>query len=289
MRLLFPMLRPKPLPMSSDFTQRQIFIGFLLLLINACSTHKPDDIKDSAPNEVRDWHNIPDAIPKPEPRARYGNHSPYVVFGQKYHVLPSSKGYQETGIASWYGKKFAGRPTSSQEPYDPYAMTAAHKSLPLPTYVRVTNLDNNKSIVVRVNDRGPFHEDRIIDLSYAAAHKLEYANHGTARVRVEAIDMSTLPSASSPTPLSTPSQPSKPSQSYRLFLQAGAFKEYTTAQSLKHQLSSFTEAPIKIDSNQNGQQLHRVKIGPFPSAQHALQAQQRIQNSQLAKPMLIKQ
>src|SRR5690606_28667370 len=130
------------------------------LILGGCTTSPkkpgyspgPFEEKDSAPDETRDWSTIPDAVPKWEPRARYGNHSPYNVLGKTYSVFPSSVGYRETGIASWYGKKFSGRATSSQEPYDPYAMTAAHKKLPLPTYVRVTNLDNRRQIVVRVND-----------------------------------------------------------------------------------------------------------------------------------------
>jgi rare lipoprotein A len=113
----------------------------------------------------------PDAVPRKEPRSRYGNPATYDVFGVRYEVMQTSYGYKERGVASWYGKKFHGRMTSSQEPYNMYAMTAAHKTLPLPTYVRVRNLKNNRSIVVRVNDRGPFVDNRIIDLSYSAATK----------------------------------------------------------------------------------------------------------------------
>ena len=132
-----------------------------------------------------------DAIPRSEPLSEYGNGDErgyYEVRGKRYKVMPSSRGYSETGIASWYGTKFHGRLTSNREIYNIYAMTAAHKSLPLPTYVKVTNIKNKKTIIVRVNDRGPFVDDRIIDLSYAAALKLDMVNSGTANVLVEAID-----------------------------------------------------------------------------------------------------
>ena len=132
-----------------------------------------------------------DAIPRSEPLSEYGNGDErgyYEVRGKRYKVMPSSRGYSETGIASWYGTKFHGRLTSNREIYNIYAMTAAHKSLPLPTYVKVTNIKNKKTVIVRVNDRGPFVDDRIIDLSYAAALKLDMVNSGTANVLVETID-----------------------------------------------------------------------------------------------------
>ena len=141
-------------------------------------------IKDSVPEELPDV----DAIPEPEvvaaPRSRYGNRSPYKVLGKSYKVRDSAEGYEETGQASYYGNKFHGRRTSNLEVYDMYAFTAAHKSLPLPSFARVTNLDNGKSVVVRVNDRGPFHDGRIIDLSYAAAVKIGIRDRGTGRVAV---------------------------------------------------------------------------------------------------------
>jgi rare lipoprotein A len=135
-----------------------------------------------------DLSNIPDAVPQVEPKSPYGNPESYVVFGRRYHTLDSSKGYVARGLASWYGPKFDGRRTSSGEPYDMYAMTAAHKTLPLPTYARVTNMENGRSAIVKVNDRGPFYGDRIIDLSYAAASKLGVVDNGTAMVEVRAIN-----------------------------------------------------------------------------------------------------
>ena len=142
-------------------------------------------VKDSAPEGgIPDVHLIPEPEVRAEPRSKYGNRSPYTVLGKRYTVRDSAAGYDEVGIASYYGKKFHGRRTSNLEVYDMYAFTAAHKSLPLPSYARVTNLSNGKSVVVRVNDRGPFHEGRIIDLSYAAAVKIGLDRSGTARVEV---------------------------------------------------------------------------------------------------------
>jgi rare lipoprotein A len=131
--------------------------------------------------------DIPDAVPRKEPLSPYGNPPEYQRDGVTYHVLKSAKGYDAEGIASWYGPEFQGKRTSSGEPYDMYAMTAAHKTLPLPTYVEVTNLENGRKVVVRVNDRGPFKKNRLIDLSYVAALKLGIVGSGTARVRVRAL------------------------------------------------------------------------------------------------------
>lgn len=161
------------------------------------ASSKPEEFrrpaKDRAPLVKLNPDEIIDAVPEPVTLARYGNHTPYDVLGKRYYLLPTAKGYAESGIGSWYGEKFQGQPTSTMEPYDLYAMTAAHKSLPLPTYVRVTNLENNRSVIVKVNDRGPFVDDRVIDLSYAAATKLGYAEKGTARVKVEAITFDDVP------------------------------------------------------------------------------------------------
>lgn len=143
-------------------------------------------IKDSAPDEIIDVDAIPEPEVKAEPRSRAGNRS-YAVLGKRYQIRDNAEGYVEEGMASYYGRKFHGRLTSNQEVYDMYAFSAAHKSLPLPSYVRVTNLANGKSVVVRVNDRGPFHAGRVIDLSYAAATKLGFTKQGTARVEVRAL------------------------------------------------------------------------------------------------------
>src|SRR5690554_2975175 len=144
---------------------------------------------DAYPVNPPDVSEIPDAVPRVEPLSRGGNRPVYEVWGKSYQVLPEARGYTQQGNASWYGEKFHGYATSNGEIYDMYKMTAAHRSLPLPSFVRVTSLDNGRSVIVRVNDRGPFHNDREIDLSYAAAARLDILDSGTGRVKVEAIDV----------------------------------------------------------------------------------------------------
>lgn len=156
----------------------------------ASGTRPPADFRKDGPptdpGEV-DLDTIADAVPRDEPLATSGNMREYEVLGRVYRTLDTPDGYVEEGVASWYGREFQGRSTSSGEPYDMYAMTAAHRTLPLPSYVEITNLDNGKVVVVRVNDRGPFHKERLIDVSYAAAHRLGLIATGTARVRVRAL------------------------------------------------------------------------------------------------------
>lgn len=144
--------------------------------------------QDAYPDTPKDVANVPDAVPRVEPRSSGGNRSTYTVWGKTYHVLDDPAGYEAEGLASWYGVKFQGYDTANGETYDMYKMSAAHRSLPLPTYARVTNLDNGRKVIVRVNDRGPFHSERLIDLSYAAAARLGILKGGTGRVKVEAID-----------------------------------------------------------------------------------------------------
>ncbi len=165
-------------PAQEDVSKRGQMIGDL---------YRPD-LKDSVPGEIPDVNRIPEPTVKAEPRSKRGNKA-YAVLGKNYNVLDDARGYSETGTASYYGNKFHGRQTSNAEVYDMYAFTAAHRTLPLPSYARVTNLDNGKSVVVRINDRGPFHSNRLIDLSYAAAVKLGYREKGTARVRVDALTL----------------------------------------------------------------------------------------------------
>lgn len=184
----------------------QFFQGTLLiltLLLGACShhgAHKPssrahghhhDEAKndgDGPPEIDMDVAHIPNAEPRLEPLSRYGNPQKYDVFGVRYHTLAHSNGYAAEGTASWYGRKFHGQRTSSGEPYDMFGMTAAHRSLPLPTYAKVKNLNNGREVIVKINDRGPFVKDRLIDLSYAAAKKLGIHATGTGKVRITAID-----------------------------------------------------------------------------------------------------
>ena len=177
-----PVLAPKPTtspyaPATEDLSTRGNYVAGGLYL---------PGVADTVPDEIPDVDAIPEPEVRDEPRSRGGNRD-YSVLGKRYQVMDKQHGYRETGQASYYGKKFHGRRTSNQEVYDMYAFTAAHKTLPLPSYARVTNLDNGKSIVVRVNDRGPFHQGRVIDLSYAAAVKLGYRDRGTARVEVRAL------------------------------------------------------------------------------------------------------
>jgi len=197
---------------------------------------------------------VPDAVPRAEPRSARGNPPFYEVFGERYVVLPTAEGYLERGVASWYGPGFHGNSTSSGEPYDMYAMTAAHKTLPLPAYVRVTNLQNGRSIVVRVNDRGPFKDNRIIDLSYVAAERLDMIRDGTAMVEVRAVG----PSSPAPVPVTAPGG--------RFFAQAGAFAEEGNARRLAERLADAGFANVLVvAADSNGRDVHRVRIGPLDS------------------------
>jgi rare lipoprotein A len=169
--------------------RRATLVALLLLLAGCGSTPERGGgyYKDDGPGaRVPDLASIPDAVPRPEPLHRWANR-PYERFGKRYVPLTRVGAFQQRGVASWYGKRFHGNPTSSGEPYDMYKMTAAHPILPIPSFARVTNLANGRTVVVRINDRGPFHRDRVIDLSYAAAYKLGYVTAGSTRVLVEQI------------------------------------------------------------------------------------------------------
>jgi rare lipoprotein A len=216
-------------------------------------------------------HSRADAIPKSEPYSKRGNPESYVVLGRRYFLMRSNQGYVEKGIASWYGKKFHGRDTSSGERYDMYAMTAAHKTLLIPTYVRVTNLENKRSIVVRVNDRGPFHQNRIIDLSYAAAEKLDMVRSGTALVEVRVVGSEPSSSQqaaarSAPKPAASPA-PDWRDESHlrnRIYVQVGAFSLRQNADVLRDRLLQARFSDIQIlDASEQGGVLHRVRIGPL--------------------------
>ncbi len=165
-----------------------LYFFFLMIFVSACSTHtgRYQQQHDSTPTRLPNASELHDATPRAEAPSRGGNKN-YQVHGKHYQVLKSAKNFKQTGIASWYGRKFHGHLTSNGEIYDMYAMSAAHKSLPLPTYVKVVNNNNGRSVIVRVNDRGPFHQNRIIDLSYSAAYKLDMLNTGTANVTITAV------------------------------------------------------------------------------------------------------
>ncbi len=228
-----------------------------IVLTSGCSVMLE---RDGPGSEVPSGQVV-NAIPKAEPRSRYGNPESYEVLGKRYYTLKTSHGFQERGIASWYGKKFHGRKTSSGEVYDMYQMTAAHKHLPLPTYVKVTNLENGRSAVLRVNDRGPFHENRVIDLSYAAALKLGLAKKGTAFVEVTAIneDQSVLTAK-----VDAKSQAAM--DDLGLYLQIGAFNDRLNAQRLSQRVAQFVPKKVRIHEASNGTgAIYRVQLGPIAS------------------------
>jgi rare lipoprotein A len=208
--------------------------------------------RDGAPSMLIHPDQVPDATPRPDPLLAAGNTSPYVVNGVRYQVLEDFRGYSETGVASWYGTKFHGRPTSNGERYDLFAPTAAHRSLPIPTFVRVTNLENGLSMIVRVNDRGPFHSDRLIDLSYGAAVRLGFAEQGTARVRVELLDIAGVDDR----------RRDPVGGDYR-YLQLGAFSNESTARRLGDEISAQFYAPVAVSPvATGGGMLYRVRLGP---------------------------
>lgn len=199
--------------------------------------------------------------PVPAGQSPYGNGPIYEVNGDRYVVLNTSAGYHERGIASWYGRKFHGRLTSSREPYDMYALTAAHRTLPLPSYVRVTNLRNDRSIVVRVNDRGPFVEDRIIDLSYAAARALDMIQNGTAPVEVTALDHVPAPDA---IVASTEGVSAASPGDTKLYVQVGAFGDLENARRRFELLQDGGIAPVSVHEDSAARpSIYRVRIGPI--------------------------
>ena len=230
------------------------------LLLVACGSSPKRPIPSPAPLPTPstqpapsiDLGSIPDAIPKAEAKSAKGNPPFYTVLGKRYFVLDKSTGYLERGVASWYGPGFHAQSTSNGERYDMYAMSAAHKTLPLPSYVQVTNLQNGRSITVRVNDRGPFKDGRIIDLSYTAAAKLGMLRDGTAFVEVRAVSASQ--------PAGGPAAPNA------LFVQAGAFSDAANAEKLAAQLRGQGIANATVRSDQvNDRTLFRVRVGPVPS------------------------
>ena len=234
----------------------------LALALTACSTAPrrhfpttapPPTVIPTPPGNVE---AIPDPIPRAEPRSPHGNSPFYDVLGKRYFVLPAADGYVERGVASWYGPTFHGVSTSSGEPYDMYAMTAAHKTLPLPTYARVTNLKNGRSVIVRINDRGPFVANRLIDLSYTAALKLDMVREGTTLVEVRAL------TPGRPDDLTRTSESPPPA----LDVQAGAFADPRNAQKVLTRLragglsTAFVASPLEGKTT-----LYRVRVGPIAS------------------------
>jgi len=259
-----------------------------LLLLAACSTRppRPTPRPTAVPALPADIAAIPDAVPRYEPKIRGGTNKPfYEVLGHRYYVLPTADGYDERGVASWYGPNFHGGTTATGDRYDMYGMTAAHKTLPLPCYARVTNLSNGLSVVVRINDRGPFVANRIIDLSYTAAAKLDMLRTGTALVDVRVVtpdDQPPVLTAAAPppqVPLTPPLTPAMPppasagdpitsaqlSPSAALYVQAGAFAVPANAQNLADKLRGAGLANVLVLPPLSGGRLYRVRLGPITS------------------------
>jgi len=209
------------------------------------------------PGAVPDVASIPDAVPRFEPRSKNGNPPFYDVLGHRYFVLASADGYVERGVASWYGPTFHGEATAMGEAYDMYGMTAAHKTLPLPAYARVTNLRNGRSIVVRINDRGPFVANRLIDLSYTAAAKLDMLREGTTLVEVRAI----TPGQPETVALTRASETPSP----ELYVQVGAFADRDNARHLYERLRAAGLERAFIRPPPEGDHLYRVRLGPVAS------------------------
>jgi len=254
---------------------------------------------DSGPEERRDVSAQPEPVPKEEPRSAYGNPDTYTVWGKTYQVMPTAEGYHEEGLASWYGRKFHGYRTSSGEAFDMYRFTAAHRTLPLPTYARVTNLDNGKSLVVRVNDRGPFHSDRIIDLSWAAAVRLGIEQNGTGRVRVEALTATGDPTPNKsdgrvPTAVRAAVDSPPPSTASRderadggdLYLQAGAFQGLDSARALEQRLRQQLKLPVSVRQPESSS-LYKVWLGPFASNADRDRARRSLTEAGFAAPISV--
>ena len=279
--------------MPIQYRFRTLLVGGILLLVSACSSSyvaqgqssgvatvpskvsgQPETAsasgqsrysiaQDKAPVVALAEHQILETPARMEPLSLQGNKSPYTVNNKRYKILASAENYREEGLASWYGAKFHGHATSNGESFDMNKISAAHKTLPLPSWVRVTNLDNGKSIDVRVNDRGPFHAGRIIDMSYAGAVKLGFQDKGTARVRVEAIAGTVLDSAS-------------------YYVQVGAFSAQAGANAMRNKLSGQVSDQVGVFRDN----FYRVRIGPVKYSR-AIELQQQYANGEMGKPVIV--
>lgn len=291
--------------MNKRITRNFLFLLLAyLFLLNGCST---SSYKDGPPNFHVDASKIQDATPRNEPLSKYGNYHRYVVWGKAYHTLPSSKGYEEIGTASWYGTKFWRRHTSSGERYDILAMTAAHKTLPLPTYVQVTNLRNGRQVIVKVNDRGPFHGNRLIDVSYAAALKLGMTGRGTTLVDVKAIDPDQYARSNQkfiPMRLASINENGRVSINHfsrtahaphaqyastkhnkrnpQIYVQVGAFKNRTNAVKLQTRLTQMTSSPVRISLYKR---VYHVLVGPFKDVASTTQLTEKLKSLGLSSKL----
>lgn len=259
----------RPGPRSAPRVWAALATAFLLSACGHGGGYYKDDGPPSRP--AVDMSSIPDAVPRHEPLSDYGN-APYEALGQRYVPMSSADGYRQRGMASWYGRKWQGRRTSSGERYDMYAMTAAHRTLPLPSYARVINLRNGKSVIVRINDRGPFLHNRLIDLSYAAAYKLGIIGAGTGYVEVAAISPGSMRAAAARADgsISAPVE-GLSANAERYYVQYGAFAQSSNAKSLMQKLQQFGIRFAHIRHGNDG--YFRVRSGPFSSqttAEHLL-------------------
>jgi rare lipoprotein A len=240
-----------------------VLCWLIIAMLAACSS-TPDPaptpskkgayyLDDGPPKGSVDLATVKDAVPHSEPLSKTGN-KPYVVFGKRYVPLKSNTGFKQKGTASWYGKKFHGKRTSSGETYNMYKMTAAHTVLPIPSYAQVTNLKNGRSVIVRVNDRGPFKHNRVMDLSYAAALKLDVVRTGTGKVQIIAINEN-KPASKMPVAVKAKQQ---------AFIQMGAFSNQNSAYRLQKQLQADSYSNVDIERvEQGGLSIFRVRLGPL--------------------------
>lgn len=272
----------------------RILLVVLALLLSACGSDPVRAPKQSAHVPARP--NLPSAesvrglppepVPRVEPRSRYGNPATYNVFGTTYKVLDSAEGFSQKGVASWYGPDFHGKRTSSGEAYDMHLMTAAHKTLPLPSYVRVTNLDNGLTTVVRVNDRGPFVKDRIIDLSYSAAKRLGVDRTGTARVAIEVITPGQDPGpAAAATPVVAAANTA---ENAGWFVQVGAFSQRNAADIQAEKVRAVVGHPVVVQNAHQGERaLYRVRVGPLRNRADAESVQDFLDDKDFDEPALV--
>ena len=276
--------------MQRFVTRGALALTLAAILLSGCSLarRKPEPTASipsgsAVPQPPADVLSIPDAVPRVEPRSTRGNPPFYTVFGKRYYVLASSEGHVERGTASWYGPGFHSASTSMGEPYDMYAMTAAHKTLPLPAYAEVTNLRNGRKVVVRINDRGPFVGDRIIDLSYTAAARLDMLLQGTAPVEVRVItprgDIPDLlakgdapggqiRNVPTPPPVTVVNAPAaKVPGNSAMYIQAGVFADHENARRRVEVLLAAGLELASLDEMSGTRTLHRVRVGPFASVE----------------------
>lgn len=240
---------------------------------------------DAGPGKYIDTSHVPDAVPRYEVRTMAGNKNPYTVLGKTYYLIQDERSYKERGYASWYGTKFHGERTSNGEVYDMYAMTAAHKTLPIPSYVRVTNVSSGKTVVVRVNDRGPFHSSRIIDLSYAAAQRIGILGNGTGQVDVEIVlptDAAPPPRANQPT-VATPGSQLPPNT----HLQLGAFGSEASAKQFAADVGRRLTYPVFISRVKSHTTLYRVRVGPLKDARQMQHARDQIRSLNIPEPHVV--